>query len=242
MGKSIFVDLTRCTACRGCQVACKQWKNLPGEETRNTGSHQNPPDLSFNTIRLVRFTEVEKAGKVQWLFFPEQCRHCYGAPCKAQADSIDDQAILQDDATGAVHMTPAIMKIGGQDIKDIQGACPYDIPRIGPDGMGANKCDMCFDRITNGLKPACVTACPTGTMNFGDEDEMLKMAQDRLEEVKKEFPNAVLGDPDSVRVIYLFQHDPKQFYEHAVAEAATPMNRRQLFAALRGSRHGSRRG
>ena len=138
MGKSIFVDLTRCTACRGCQIACKQWKDLPGEKTKQLGTHQNPPDLSFDTIRLVRFTEARVDGKLQWLFFPEQCRHCYAAPCKSQADMYDEQAILQDEATGAVHMTPNIMKIGGQDIKDIHGACPYNIPRIHPSGKGAS--------------------------------------------------------------------------------------------------------
>ena len=46
-GKTFFVDLSRCTGCRGCQVACKQWKNKPVEPTENTGSHQNPPDLSW---------------------------------------------------------------------------------------------------------------------------------------------------------------------------------------------------
>mgnify|MGYP000958045258 CR=1 FL=1 len=87
MGKMFFVDLTRCTACRGCQIACKQWKNLPAEKTRNSGSHQNPPDLSGQTIRVVRFKETaDKNGKVSWNFFPEQCRHCVDAPCKAQAD------------------------------------------------------------------------------------------------------------------------------------------------------------
>ena len=68
-GKSFLVDLTKCTACRGCQVACKQWHGLPAEETRNMGSHQNPQDLSFNTYKLVRFTEGIIDGKLNWLFF-----------------------------------------------------------------------------------------------------------------------------------------------------------------------------
>ena len=63
-GKSFFVDLTLCTACRGCQVACKQWKKLPAEKTRNLGSHQNPQDLSSKTIRLVRFNEVRDRKSV----------------------------------------------------------------------------------------------------------------------------------------------------------------------------------
>jgi hypothetical protein len=41
-GKSFFVDLTKCTACRGCQIACKQWNKLPAEQTRNHGSTRTP--------------------------------------------------------------------------------------------------------------------------------------------------------------------------------------------------------
>ena len=237
MGKSIFVDLTRCTACRGCQIACKQWKDLPGEDTKQLGTHQNPPDLSFNTIRLVRFTEAEVNGKLEWLFFPEQCRHCIMPPCKATADMTDEGAILQDEATGAVHITEKIMAIGGDDMIAIQASCPYNIPRIGKDGKGASKCDFCFDRITNGMPPACVLACPTGTMNYGEEEEMLALAKKRLEHAKKKYPDAVLGDPDSVRVIYLFQTAPKTYYKNAVSElSAPPLTRKEFFASLMGKK------
>ena len=85
MGKMMFMDLTRCTACRGCQVACKQWKDLPGEETRNTGSHQNPADLGFPTLKVVRFIEKTIDNKMHWLFFPDACRHCLEPPCMGQA-------------------------------------------------------------------------------------------------------------------------------------------------------------
>ena len=46
MPKAFFVDTSRCTACRGCQVACKEWKELPPNNTKQWGSHQNPPDLN----------------------------------------------------------------------------------------------------------------------------------------------------------------------------------------------------
>ena len=57
MGMAFFIDLTLCTACRGCQIACKQWKKLPAEKTKNTGSHTNPPDLSYITYKTVHFIE-----------------------------------------------------------------------------------------------------------------------------------------------------------------------------------------
>ncbi|MCP4117928.1 MAG: formate dehydrogenase, partial [Desulfobacteraceae bacterium] len=96
-GKAIFVDLSLCTACRGCQVACKQWKKLPAEKTRNVGSHQNPQDLSSKTIRLVRFNEGrDSQGKLKWFFFPEQCRHCIEPPCKYVSNMYAHDAVVQD--------------------------------------------------------------------------------------------------------------------------------------------------
>lgn len=210
MAKVIFVDLTRCTGCRGCQVACKQWKDLPGEVTRNTGSHQNPPDLSYNTIRLVRFTEVRVKGKLEWLFFPEQCRHCFSAPCKRKADEWSDDAIFHDEETGAVVFTKDIATVPGKTVRE---ACPYDIPREHESGKGASKCDFCNDRIKAGMIPACVLACPTGCMNFGDEEEMLELAYKHLKEAKKRYPDAYLGDPQNTRVIYLYQTDHRLYYQ-----------------------------
>lgn len=216
MGKMIFVDLTRCTGCRGCQVACKQWKDLPAEDTRNTGSHQNPPDLSDKTIRLVRFSEAQVDGKLDWLFFPEQCRHCRTAPCKQQADRYSKGAFMHDEATGAVYTTKQVAEIKGEDARNVREACPYDIPRVGADGKGLYKCDFCFDRIQAGMLPACVLACAMGVMNYGDEEDMLALAKERLAVVRKEYPKAYLGDPGNVRVLYLYAADHRLYYQDPI--------------------------
>ena len=57
MPKAFFIDTSRCTACRGCQIACKEWNELPANPTKQRGSHQNPPDLNPNNYKLVRFSE-----------------------------------------------------------------------------------------------------------------------------------------------------------------------------------------
>ena len=211
MTKSIFVDTTICTACRGCQVSCKQWHDLPAEKTKNMGSHQNPQDLSFFTYKLVRMREEIIDNKLQWLFFPDQCRHCVDAPCLATA--FNEDAIYQDPATGAILYTKETKKLAAD---DIIGSCPYNVPRKAEDGTLA-KCDMCNDRIHNGMRPACVTTCPTGAMAFGDREEMLKLAKSRLETVKSRFPKAMLLNPDEVNVIYLVAFDPKFYSDYAVA-------------------------
>ena len=53
-----LIDTTKCTACRGCQVACKQWNEMPGLRTKNWGSYQNPPELGWNTWTLIPFSGV----------------------------------------------------------------------------------------------------------------------------------------------------------------------------------------
>ena len=213
MSKSIFIDTTICTGCRGCQVACKQWHDLPAEKTKNVGGFQNPQDLSFDTYKLVRMNEEILNGRLEWLFFPDQCRHCTDAPCLGTA--LDENAIYQDSATGAILYTKETKKLSAD---DIIGSCPYDIPRSAKDGTLA-KCDMCNDRIHNGLKPSCVTACPTGAMSFGDRKEILNMAEKRLGIAKKKYPKAMLLNPDDVNVIYLVGFDPALYAEYAVASA-----------------------
>ncbi len=222
MSKAFFIDTTLCTACRGCQVACKQWHDLPAEKTSNRGTYQNPPDLSFDTYKLVRMTEEVIDGKLNWLFFPEQCRHCIEAPCLETAG--DASAIYQDAATGAIIYTANTRHL---DADEIIESCPYNVPRKAEDGTLA-KCDMCIDRVHNGLLPACVKTCPTGTMNFGSREEMLELAEKRLNVVKKSKPKALLLDTDTINVIYLVAEDPGLYYANAVASRSPAFMTRHI--------------
>jgi len=216
-GKGFFIDTSKCTACRGCQVACKQWNKNPGTKTRQRGSYQNPEDLSFFTFKLVRFSEAEVSGKPVWYFFADQCRHCLEPPCMYTAQSLGSKAITRDGETGAVVYDPKV-KVKAADAKAIRESCPWNIPRWDEKTQGMAKCTMCFDRITNGMLPACVKVCPTGTMNFGDRDKMLDMARKRLKEVKAIYPNAQLTGDDIHRAIILFVDDPKKYHKFAAED------------------------
>jgi formate dehydrogenase iron-sulfur subunit len=230
MSKSFFVDLSKCTACRGCQVACKQWNKLPATETSNWGSHQNPKDLNFSTYKLVRFQEVTGPGILKWLFFPEQCRHCVDPPCKMVADGFNEGAVIHDEATGAVIYTELTKDI---DVASPEELCPYNVPRQNPETKVWSKCTMCLDRVQNGMLPACVQTCPTGTMQFGDREEILEMAKARLAVVKKTRPKAELVNADSVRVIYLCEYPAAEYYSFVTADAGPSLlGRRQMFAKL----------
>ena len=131
MPKSIFVDTSRCTACRGCQIACKEWHELPANKTTQYkwGSHQNPQDLNVNNYKLVRFSEHLEDGKVRWNFFPDQCRHCDLAPCKEMGDLYHEGAIIKDEKTGAVIFTEKTTVFSKEEFEEIRESCPYNIPR-----------------------------------------------------------------------------------------------------------------
>ncbi len=208
MSKAFLIDTSKCIACKACQVACKQWNELPAERTKNVGSHQNPQDLSAVTWTLVRMNEVESGGKLKWLFFKDQCRHCVDPPCLMSAQF--PGSIYKDKKTGAVIYTD---KTKYESFEDIM--CPYNIPRQDKNTGRMFKCTMCVDRVKNGLLPACVKACPTGTMNFGDRAEMEALAKERVAAAKK-LPTTtkdafLVDDMEEVSVFYLLT-EPEDLY------------------------------
>ncbi len=212
-GFSILIDTSKCTACRGCQIACKQWNQLPASQTKNWGSYQNPKDLSADTWKLVRFADgTNRDGSVYWHFFSDQCRHCLSPGCMAEAEHDE---IIQDEKTGAVLYTPATKRL---DFRATLEGCPYNIPRQDPKTKQIFKCNFCFQRITNGIIPACVKACPTGAMQFGERDKILDITRKREEELKKTFPEARAINPDDVRVNFVVKADPKKYYEYAAGK------------------------
>ena len=212
-GYSILVDTSKCTACRGCQIACKQWNGLPGTQTKNEGTYENPVDLSADTWKILRYSEgTVPSGAPFWYFFSEQCRHCLSPGCMAESEKDE---IVQDEKTGAVLFT---LKTKSLNYDATREGCPYDIPRQNPKTKELFKCTMCFDRITNNMIPACVKSCPTGAMVFGERPEILDAAKARVQELSKKYPNAKAINPDEVRVIYIVTDDPKKYWKFAAGK------------------------
>lgn len=240
--KSFFIDTTVCSACRGCQMACKQWNRNETEITTQLdwGSHQNPPDLSAETFKLVRFSELEEAGALKWLFFPDQCRHCIDPLCLEVSKGLGLKIISKDPATGAVLFDRKV-RIRKSEYEEIRSACPYDIPRWNEKKQCLTKCTMCFDRITNGLVPACVQACPTGALHFGDRDKILALAEQRLNAIKGRYPKANLLNPETVRTIFLVSEDAGSYHQFAWSKDSGAISRlaalkqlaRPLFSGLK---------
>ncbi len=191
MSHAILFDAHLCTACRGCQVACKQWNDLEAEETKNTGSYQNPPRLSADTWLVMRFKELEgEDGNPVWAFGRHACMHCEHPACVSACP------------VGALHKTEEgpVLWNGDKCIgcRYCMIACPFDVPTFTWDaglaeGTKIRKCTFCIDRVSNGLEPACVHTCPSGALKFGERDELIAYAEERTQKYPEKYIPHVYG-------------------------------------------------
>ena len=206
-----FTDTSLCIGCKACEVACKQWNQLPAAEMNWTGSsYDNTGELSAITWRHVQFIEhigrwengsnglaadidaqidqARSAGVIpfnppgtalpffnseRWLMRSDVCKHCVHAPC------------LEACPTGAIIRTEFATVYVPQDICNGCGycvvACPFGV--IARDEQGthtARKCTLCYDRMKDGIEPACAKACPTDSIQFGEVETLKEHARQRV--------------------------------------------------------------
>jgi len=212
---AMLIDLSKCMACRACQVACKEWNELPAEHTRNRGTYENPPDLSAKTWTRIRFAESSNNGQVRWLFFKEQCLHCSNAPCVVVCPT----AALKQNPLGFVSFEEDLCNGCAYCAK----FCPYGVPRMKvfntlTGEAKASKCTLCQDRVTNGYEPACAKACPAEAISFGEREAILAKARDRVARLQaggsRRLPNANLyGERElgGLGVVYVLPEKPETY-------------------------------
>ena len=244
-----FTDTTLCIGCKACEVACKQWNNLPADDLALGGdSYDNTRQLSATTWRHVAFIEQfdrdrfeglappsiaaedsspddgpehDDAGRLdapglrahlpadfepwanlttseqwslpgqRWIFMSDVCKHCVDAPC------------LEACPTGSIIRTEFDTVYVQQDVCNGCGycvsACPFGVVDVAHDRDGkAHKCTLCYDRLKDGLEPACAKACPTDSIQFGPVDELLQRAQERVHELRQRGIPAYLYGTDGV--------------------------------------------
>ncbi|MBI2868589.1 MAG: 4Fe-4S dicluster domain-containing protein [Chloroflexi bacterium] len=190
MSQGVLYDATKCIGCRACQVACKQWNGLPAVATVNTGGYENPPRMDAYTYTRIHFSEIEENGKLRWVFNKLQCMHCEHPAC-AEACIV-----------GALEKRPdgAVMYDEGKCIgcRYCQVACPFGIPNFEWDKPmpWIRKCTFCADRQAAGLKPACVTTCPTGALKFGERGVLLAEARERIAAAPGKYVNHIYGEKE----------------------------------------------
>jgi formate dehydrogenase iron-sulfur subunit len=173
-----FTDTSVCIGCKACEVACKEWNNIPEDGLAWLGlSYDNTGALGASTWRHVAFIEQaapsDSRGGVRWLMSSDVCKHCTSAAC------------LEVCPTGSLIRTEFGTVVVQQDICNGCGycvpACPFGvIDRREEDGR-VWKCTLCYDRLKDDLTPACAKACPTESIQFGPLLELRKRAEERVE-------------------------------------------------------------
>jgi formate dehydrogenase iron-sulfur subunit len=176
MRMGFFTDTSVCIGCKACEVACKEWNDVPDDGLNFLArSYDNTGALGADTWRHVAF--IEKAvpgagGGVQWLMSSDVCKHCTHAAC------------LDVCPTGALFRTEFGTVVVQQDVCNGCGycvpACPFGvIDKREADGR-VWKCTLCYDRLKADLAPACAQACPTQSIQFGPLEELRERATGRL--------------------------------------------------------------
>ena len=198
-----LIDVTKCIGCKACQSACQEWNDLREEVGINEGSYQNPHDLTENSWTLMRFAEHEQNGTLEWLIRKDGCMHCADPGCLKACPS--PGAIIQY-SNGIVDFQEEHCIGCGYCV----AGCPFDVPRISKKDSKAYKCTLCSDRVSVGLEPACIKACPTQALVFGSKEDMIDHANDRIADLKERgFDQAGLYDPAGVggtHVMYVLHH------------------------------------
>ena len=189
---SKLVDTSTCIGCKACEVACQEWNDLKSIHTVNDGDYQTIKTLDAEFWNLIRFDEKEVDGGIKWLMRKDQCMHCAEPGCLEACPA--PGAIVQY-ANGIVDVNPAQCIGCGY----CETGCPFDVPHFSAKTGKMGKCTLCIDRVSVGLEPACIKACPTGCLHFGTKEDMLFLGNQRVAALKTQgYAEAALYDPQGV--------------------------------------------
>lgn len=189
---SKLIDTSTCIGCKACEVACQEWNDLAPEVTVQFGTYQTLPELEPSFWNLIRFREMETTATPAWLMRKDQCMHCAEPGCLVACPA--PGAIVQY-SNGIVDFNQEHCVGCGYCIT----GCPFNIPKLSRKTAKVYKCTLCVDRVSVGLEPACIKACPTGCLQFGSKTRMLEVAHRRVDQLKSNgFANAAIYDPPGV--------------------------------------------
>jgi formate dehydrogenase iron-sulfur subunit len=176
-----YTDTTVCIGCKACEVACKQWNRLPatdggiremtGASYDNTGGMDN---AHWRHVKFIeQFSEDRRTGR--WLMMSDVCKHCVRAAC---LEVCPTGAIVRTEFDTVV-IQPDVCK----GVKLCVDACPFGVIHLVPPLKIARKCTLCYDRLCEGLEPACAQACPTDSIQFGPVSELIRRAEARVRQL-----------------------------------------------------------
>jgi formate dehydrogenase iron-sulfur subunit len=200
---AFLTDATLCIGCKACEVACKEWNEVPEDGLVLSGfSYDNTAALGASTWRHVMFLEQPQVAGPQladtedpfrWVFLSDVCKHCANAGC------------LESCPTGAIVRTEVASVFVQSDVCNGCGycvvSCPFGVIDKRPEDGRAFKCTFCYDRQKAGLIPACAKACPTQSIRFGELEELQERGKNRVQELRdRGYDDARIYDPQESSV------------------------------------------
>ncbi len=174
MSKALLYDSTLCIGCKQCEVACADQNQLPYNDTIAGEELQSEHKLTFVATRGDKFMR-------------HLCMNCQDPSCV----SVCPVGALQKTAAGPVTYDPA--KCMG--CRYCMVACPFSVPKYEWSKLvpKVQKCTMCPDRVSQGKPTACAEICPTGATKFGERDELIVEAQQRIHDKPANYVNHIYG-------------------------------------------------
>jgi formate dehydrogenase iron-sulfur subunit len=214
-----FTDTTLCIGCKACEVACKEWNQLPGHAPKFLDGFDNTGRLDEQNWRHVQFHErATPNGGVAWSMMSDVCKHCALASCMEVCPT---NAIIRTEFD-TVYIQPDVCN----GCRDCIAACPYDVIGFNEETGLAQKCTFCYGRLQNNLVPACAKACPTESIKFGELDEMRTVARSRLQQLRGQgVTNAQLyGETEygGLHALFLLTDKPEAYRLPSAANAVLP--------------------
>jgi Fe-S-cluster-containing dehydrogenase component len=192
---AILFDVSKCIGCRRCEWACNEWNKNPNQPLDIFEKSRFEKTSVFDKIRRTSagsFTVVNRFvidGKTYYV--KKQCMHCEDPAC---ASACFVGAFIKT-KEGAVLYNPSVC-VG---CRYCMIACPFDIPAYeyyDPITPQVTKCTMCFDRITEGKAPACVSICSSDALKFGKKEDIIKLARQIITNNPDKYVNKVYGEND----------------------------------------------
>lgn len=191
---AILVDLTQCAGCRECEVACAAANDLPAPQIdwdTVDDVRREPSDTQFQVVN--RFET--SAGDV---FVRKQCMHCLEPACAAACLT---KALYKTEQGPVIWRADKCMGC-----RYCMVSCPFDAPKFeyGSAVPKIMKCKMCFERVAEGNRPACVENCPAEALVFGKRSELLEIARQRIYQNPGKYVSHIYGEHEAGGTSWLY--------------------------------------
>jgi Fe-S-cluster-containing dehydrogenase component len=180
----VLVDTTRCIGCRSCELACSREHGMYEPDLENDEALESTRPTSE-----VQWTVVNRHQTTQGeVFVKTQCMHCWQPACAAAC------------LTNAMYKTPEGPVIWRSDkcmgCRFCMISCPFNMPKFEYHDWNPRiqKCTLCFERLAEGKKPACVEACPTDALMFGSKRDLMEVARVRIYNHPDDYVHEIYGE------------------------------------------------